>query len=68
MLDITHAVMEQVLDRQAALLRRSEEVYRTLTTMVLENSGLRFPCLSWPFLAVLGLPVCWRAEAAANYA
>ncbi|WP_339185800.1 PucR family transcriptional regulator ligand-binding domain-containing protein [Brevibacillus sp. FSL K6-6036] len=40
-MDITHAVMEQVLDRQAALLRRSEEVYRTLTTMVLENSGLQ---------------------------
>ncbi|USG66241.1 PucR family transcriptional regulator ligand-binding domain-containing protein [Brevibacillus ruminantium] len=40
-MDITHAVMEQVLDRQAALLRRSDEVYRTLTTMVLENSGLQ---------------------------
>ena len=39
--DITHAVMEQVLDRQAGLLRRAEEVYRTLTTMVLENSGIQ---------------------------
>ncbi|MEN1990195.1 PucR family transcriptional regulator [Paenibacillus hubeiensis] len=40
-MDITQPVMELVLDRQAALLRRSEEVYRTLTTMVLENSGIQ---------------------------
>ncbi|UFJ39807.1 PucR family transcriptional regulator ligand-binding domain-containing protein [Brevibacillus humidisoli] len=40
-IDITHAVMEQVLDRQAYLLRRSEEVHKTLTNMVLENSGLQ---------------------------
>lgn len=39
--DITQAVMEQVLDRQATLLRRSDEVYRTLTMMVLENIGIQ---------------------------
>ncbi|AIQ10828.1 PucR family transcriptional regulator [Paenibacillus durus] len=39
--DITRPIMERVLDRQAALLRRSEEVYRTLTTMVLQNSGIQ---------------------------
>lgn len=40
-MDITQPVMELVLDRQAALLRKSEEVYRTLMTMVLENSGIQ---------------------------
>ncbi|MEK3788996.1 MULTISPECIES: PucR family transcriptional regulator [Paenibacillus] len=40
-MDITQPIMELVLHRQAALLRRSEEVYRTLTTMVLENSGIQ---------------------------
>lgn len=39
--DITRPIMERVLDRQAALLRRSEEVYRTLTAMVLQNSGIQ---------------------------
>lgn len=39
--DITRPIMERVLDRQAALLRRSEEVYRTLTQMVLQNSGIQ---------------------------
>lgn len=39
--DITRPVMELILDRQAALLRRSEKVYRTLTAMVLENSGIQ---------------------------
>ncbi|GJM76401.1 hypothetical protein HMSSN036_86170 [Paenibacillus macerans] len=39
--DITRPIMELILDRQAALLRRSEEVYRTLTAMVLENSGIQ---------------------------
>ncbi|WNS44398.1 PucR family transcriptional regulator ligand-binding domain-containing protein [Paenibacillus sp. MMS20-IR301] len=39
--DITQPVMELLLGRQAMLLRRAEEVYRTLTTMVLENSGIQ---------------------------
>ncbi|WP_411348244.1 PucR family transcriptional regulator [Paenibacillus sp. WLX2291] len=39
--DITQAVMEQVLDRQASMLRRSDEVYRKLTMMVLENIGIQ---------------------------
>jgi PucR family transcriptional regulator, purine catabolism regulatory protein len=40
-MDITHAVMEQIIDKQASLLRRSDEVYKTLTTLVLENSGIQ---------------------------
>ncbi|WP_179031995.1 PucR family transcriptional regulator [Paenibacillus kribbensis] len=39
--DITQRVMDMVLNRQAELLRRSEGIYRTLTTMVLENSGIQ---------------------------
>ncbi|MEK5447053.1 PucR family transcriptional regulator [Paenibacillus sp. FSL R7-0331] len=39
--DITQPVTELLLGRQAMLLRRAEEVYRTLTTMVLENSGIQ---------------------------
>lgn len=39
--NITQPVMELLLGRQAMLLRRAEEVYRTLTTMVLENSGIQ---------------------------
>ncbi|WP_046212743.1 PucR family transcriptional regulator [Paenibacillus wulumuqiensis] len=39
--EITQAVMEQVLDRQASMLRRSDEVYRKLTMMVLENIGIQ---------------------------
>ncbi|RKN83959.1 PucR family transcriptional regulator [Paenibacillus ginsengarvi] len=33
--------MEHILDRQAALLRRSEEVYIALTNLVLNNSGIQ---------------------------
>ncbi|TBL79059.1 PucR family transcriptional regulator [Paenibacillus thalictri] len=40
-IDITYNMMEQILDRQAALLRRSEEVYKALTNLVLNNSGLQ---------------------------
>jgi purine catabolism regulator len=40
-MDITHAVMEQIIDKQASLLRRSEEVYKLLTTLVLNNSGIQ---------------------------
>jgi len=40
-IDITHSVMERILDKQAVLLRRSEEVYKTLTSLVLNNSGLQ---------------------------
>lgn len=40
-IDITYNVMEQILDRQAALLRRSEQVYKTLTNLVLNNSGIQ---------------------------
>jgi len=40
-IDITYTVMEQILDKQAALLRRSEEVYKTLTNLVLNNSGIQ---------------------------
>lgn len=40
-IDITYAVMEQILDKQAALLRRSEEIYKALTSLVLNNSGIQ---------------------------
>ena len=40
-IDITNAVMEQILNKQASLLRRSEEIYKKLTTLVLENSGIQ---------------------------
>ncbi|WP_419887043.1 PucR family transcriptional regulator [Neobacillus niacini] len=40
-MDITHAVMEQIIDKQASLLRRSEEIYKTLTTLVVENKGIQ---------------------------
>jgi purine catabolism regulator len=40
-IDITYTVMEQILDRQAVLLRRSEEVYKALTNLVLNNSGIQ---------------------------
>jgi len=40
-IDITNAVMEQIVNKQAALLRRSEEIYKKLTTLVLENSGIQ---------------------------
>ncbi|MCZ8515124.1 PucR family transcriptional regulator ligand-binding domain-containing protein [Paenibacillus filicis] len=40
-IDITYTIMEQILDRQAALLRRSEEIYKALTNLVLSNSGIQ---------------------------
>ncbi|WP_062234458.1 PucR family transcriptional regulator [Fictibacillus sp. FJAT-27399] len=40
-MDITHSVMEQIIDKQASLLRRSDEIFKTLTTLVLENSGIQ---------------------------
>lgn len=40
-MDIIHSVMEQIIDKQASLLRRSEEIYKTLTTLVLDNSGIQ---------------------------
>jgi PucR family transcriptional regulator, purine catabolism regulatory protein len=40
-IDIIQAVMEQIIDKQASLLRRSEEIYKKLTTLVLENSGIQ---------------------------
>jgi purine catabolism regulator len=40
-IDITYAVMEQILDKQAVLLRRSEEIYKALTNLVLNNSGIQ---------------------------
>ncbi|MCY9591898.1 PucR family transcriptional regulator [Paenibacillus chitinolyticus] len=40
-IDITHTVMEQILNTQAALLRRSEEVNKTLTGLVLHNKGIQ---------------------------
>lgn len=39
--DITHAVMEQIIDKQSSLLRKSEANYKKLTTLVLENSGIQ---------------------------
>jgi len=38
--DILNQVLTEVLNRQAALLERSEEVHRTLVTIVLEGGGL----------------------------
>ncbi|WP_028549003.1 PucR family transcriptional regulator [Paenibacillus sp. UNC451MF] len=40
-IDITYTVMEQILDQQAVLLRKSEEVYKMLTNLVLNNSGIQ---------------------------
>jgi purine catabolism regulator len=40
-IDITYTVMERIIDKQGALLRRSEEVYKTLTNLVLNNSGIQ---------------------------
>jgi purine catabolism regulator len=40
-IDITYAVMDQILDKQAVLLRRSEEIYKALTSLVLNNSGIQ---------------------------
>ncbi|MDQ0201704.1 PucR family transcriptional regulator [Neobacillus ginsengisoli] len=40
-IDITHAVMEQIINKQSSLLRKSEEIYKMLTTLVLENSGIQ---------------------------
>lgn len=40
-IDITYSVMEQILNRQAVLLKRSEEVYRALTGLVLSNKGIQ---------------------------
>ena len=38
--DILNQVLTEVLNRQAALLERSEEVHRTLVSIVLEGGGL----------------------------
>lgn len=40
-IDITHSVMELVLNWRSALLSRAEEIGTKLTTMVLENQGLQ---------------------------
>ncbi|GIP24916.1 CdaR family transcriptional regulator [Paenibacillus sp. J23TS9] len=40
-IDITYHVMEQILNRQAVLLKRSEEVNRALTGLVLNNRGMQ---------------------------
>ncbi|QCJ40613.1 PucR family transcriptional regulator [Bacillus sp. S3] len=40
-IEITQSVMELVIDRQSSLLRKSEEIYKNLTTMVLENMGIQ---------------------------
>lgn len=40
-IDITHSVMELILDRQSALLRQAEGIYKKLTAMVLENRGIQ---------------------------
>lgn len=40
-IDITYPVMEHIIDNQAALLRRSEEIHKTLTNLVLNNSGIQ---------------------------
>lgn len=40
-IDITYNVMEQILNRQAVLLKRSEEVNKALTGLVLNNRGIQ---------------------------
>ncbi|WP_193224507.1 PucR family transcriptional regulator [Bacillus sp. B1-b2] len=40
-IDITNAVMEQIINKQATMLKRSEGIYKKLTTLVLENSGIQ---------------------------
>ncbi|MDR9853252.1 PucR family transcriptional regulator ligand-binding domain-containing protein [Paenibacillus sp. VCA1] len=40
-IDITYNVMEQILNRQAVLLKRSEEVNKALTGLVLNNKGIQ---------------------------
>lgn len=39
-IDITHEVLEQVLQKQAALLRKSEKIYRDLTKLVINNDDV----------------------------
>ncbi len=40
-IDITYNVMEQILNRQAVLLKRAEEVNKALTGLVLNNKGIQ---------------------------
>ncbi|MWV45475.1 PucR family transcriptional regulator [Paenibacillus sp. HJL G12] len=40
-IDITYNVMEQILNRQSVLLKRSEEVNKALTGLVLNNKGIQ---------------------------
>lgn len=40
-IDITYHVMDQILSRQAVLLKRAEEVNKALTRLVLNNEGLQ---------------------------
>ncbi|MFC4802180.1 PucR family transcriptional regulator [Neobacillus sp. GCM10023253] len=40
-IDITQAVMEQIIDKQSSLLRKSEEIHKMLTMLVLENTGIQ---------------------------
>lgn len=40
-IDITETIMEQILDRQIVILKKSEEVYKDLMHMVLHNSGIQ---------------------------
>ncbi|WP_152398562.1 PucR family transcriptional regulator [Paenibacillus cellulositrophicus] len=40
-IDITYHVMDQILNRQAVLLRRAEEVNKALTRLVLNNKGIQ---------------------------
>lgn len=53
--DILNQVLTEVLNRQAALLERSEEVHRALVAVVLEGGGL--PELVSEMAEVLGAPV-----------
>lgn len=40
-IDITHAVMELIINKQSSLLRKTEEINKALTTLVLENKGIQ---------------------------
>jgi purine catabolism regulator len=53
--DILNQVLTEVLNRQAALLERSEEVHRALVAVVLDGGGL--PELVSEMAVILGAPV-----------
>src|SRR3954449_3853787 len=53
--DVLHEVLSELLNRQAAVLARSEEVHRALVSVVLDGGGLSD--LATELARILGVPV-----------